>query len=261
MMKKRAMTLAEVLVALALIGVVAAVTLPNLMLNAQLTELESQFKKTFNELNQFAGYFQSETGMSVPFYTVHQGSSKKLAEQYATYIAKTTKVSNWVSGSTEDNPYQYHSLIDTMGAGLTGNLCDNTGYYTDGGGRVVAFDDPPLRGFNGPRVCVDINGAKKPNTWGIDVFSFLFTTDGSVIPEGMPHKHSNVTSTVYDREKEEGYAWKAGTILGEEYCYNNNYGQTCANYAALDVNPKNSRQSYWKDFIGKKQYLVPVADD
>ena len=49
-MRKRAFTLAEVLITLAIIGTIAAITLPSLMINTQTTELETRFKKTFADL-------------------------------------------------------------------------------------------------------------------------------------------------------------------------------------------------------------------
>lgn len=265
-MKKFGMTLAEVLVTLAIVGVVAAVSLPNLIVNAQVTELESHFRKTMNDLESFSKIFLQETSMSVPLYASTNGVAS-FYNEFPKYMAKSTKTSNWThaNSSTVAIPYQLKSLTDAMGASrsvdsLGSNndvsICDATGFIEDGNGRVFWFDDAPLRGFNGPRVCVDINGKKKPNTYGLDVFSFLFTTDGSIIPEGMYHKNSNVTAEVYNFDDQVGYAWKSGTATGEKNCYESVYGQTCAHYANLDINPRNSKQSYWKDFVGKKQYLT-----
>lgn len=260
MKKNFGFTLAEVLITLAVIGVIASVTLPTLLTNIQINELQTQFKRAYSDLNAFAGYFQAHNDMSASLYSSVYGAG--FHDEYAKYMAKTTKMTNTsVWGIANSNgqiasPYNYRSLTNAFGGAAVGGICDNSVYMMDGLGRIIFFDDPPARGYNGPRICVDINGVKKPNTWGIDVFSFLFTIDGSVIPEGEPHKYSKTyTEDQYDYEKGIGAAWQAQTTTGPTSCYNNSNGQTCAYYALQDKSPKNSNLTYWKDFIGKKQYL------
>lgn len=52
-MKKlfKGFTLAEVLITLGIIGVVAAMTIPTLMVNLRAEKLKSQFEKTYADLN------------------------------------------------------------------------------------------------------------------------------------------------------------------------------------------------------------------
>lgn len=54
MMKKNGFTLAEVLITLAIIGVVASLTLPSLMTNTQEQQSVTAFKKAMNTLNEVA---------------------------------------------------------------------------------------------------------------------------------------------------------------------------------------------------------------
>lgn len=58
-------TLAEVLITLGIIGVVAAITIPNLMTHLRNKKLESQFKKTYAELNIAARTFYAQEEASV----------------------------------------------------------------------------------------------------------------------------------------------------------------------------------------------------
>ena len=51
-MKKSGFTLAEVLITLGIIGVVAAMTIPNLIANTNGAKFRSQFKKSISTLNQ-----------------------------------------------------------------------------------------------------------------------------------------------------------------------------------------------------------------
>ncbi|RAI14912.1 MAG: hypothetical protein DKM22_05330, partial [Candidatus Melainabacteria bacterium] len=55
---KKGFTLVEVLLTLGIIGVVAAITIPNLVQNSQNRELVSGLKKTYNTLTN--GFKQSE---------------------------------------------------------------------------------------------------------------------------------------------------------------------------------------------------------
>lgn len=260
---KKAFTLAEVLITLAILGFVASVTLPALMTNVQLQELQTQFKRTFLDLNEFASYFQIEHNESVPKYIVNRNNEGKngselMRKEFVKYTANAAKVGTWTDASGRNGAemeYKYKTLTETLGSDASSSICDNSGFYIDGLGRIISFDDAPKAGYNGPRICVDINGVKKPNTYGIDVFTFLFTTDGMVIPEGKLHVSSNITPEAYNKETSQGWAWEAGTITGPENCYNSRFGQTCAYYAQKNENPKNPNEEYWKHFIGQKQYL------
>ena len=256
---KKAFTLAEVLITLAILGFVASVTLPALIANVQLQELQAQFKRTFLDLNEFASYFQIEHNETVPIYTARYGGTT-FYNEYKKYMMNTANISDtsvWnIANQGLESPFKYHSLTSSLGSDSTGGICDASVYMMDGLGRVIFFDDAPKKGYNGPRICVDINGVKKPNTWGIDVFSFLFTVDGKVIPEGKPHASSNhYNAEDADASKNIGAAWQAQTTTGAPSCYNHANGQTCAYYAQKNENPKNPNEEYWKHFIGQKQYL------
>ena len=54
MIGKKAFTLAEVLITLGIIGVVAAMSIPTLIANINSAKFSSQFKKSFATLNQAA---------------------------------------------------------------------------------------------------------------------------------------------------------------------------------------------------------------
>ena len=252
-MRKRAFTLAEVLITLAIIGTIAAITLPSLMMNTQTTELETRFKKTFADLEAFATYFRTQNDVSIPLYASLHGSPA-VRDEYLKYQAKASKTSNWTyaNAGSVAHDYKWYSLMDQRTT--VTSPCDVTGFLQDGGGRIVSFDDAPPRGYNGPRVCIDTNGNKGPNTFGLDVFSFLFTTEGSVIPSGENHA-SNHHFDEFDGDKSIGNAWQAYTTTGAQHCYNSASGLTCAYYALYNINPKNSSQKYWQDFVAKKQYL------
>ena len=72
----RAFILAEVLITLGIIGVVAAMTIPILNNHLRGKKLQSQFMKTYSELNQAARNFYAQTDMPFRDYqdSVYNGS-------------------------------------------------------------------------------------------------------------------------------------------------------------------------------------------
>ncbi|MBP3820883.1 type II secretion system protein [bacterium] len=110
MNKKFGFTLAEVLITLGIIGVVAAMTIPTLIANTNSAKFRSQFKKTLSTLNQAGLMAQAQ-------YDIDYG---------ATTAACTAAGENGVAGA-EDNP---DSKL-TFCAILNGTLAGATDYGTD----------------------------------------------------------------------------------------------------------------------------------
>ena len=253
---KLGFTLAEILITLGIIGVVAAMTIPTLIENTRNKELQVQLKKTYSELNQISMQFMNDHEQSISDFVAEDYLKNRNAKTFIAelnkYIKSITKYSDWSWVTKDDNDNT--TSVDAQPY-LTYNLkgskaimpCDASVYggtNMDIAGKYFSFDDPPKKGFNGPRICVDLNGPSKPNTFGIDIFSFLFTTDGHVIPEGQIHSDNDLNS---------GYA-EGGTLNvqeGKDYC--TSVRLTCAYYAINDKSPKGNG-TYWKDFIGKKLY-------
>ena len=190
---------------------------------------------------------------SIPDYSSEYGLNAMINE-LPKYVKGFSQFSDWTWDKKDENgnsgpsntPYPIYSLINGSKTRVHTN-CDVSGYRNDISGKYILFDDKPQAGFNGPRLCIDLNGDKRPNTLGVDIFSFLFTTDGHIIPEGTDHPDNN-----YGR----GFSSDAGTIKAESKYCNGTWGSNvlaCAYYALNDISPKGNG-TYWKDFIGKKQY-------
>lgn len=241
---RKGFTLAEALATLTILGFIAAVALPGLLSGKELVEHQAHLKKAYVELNDFASYFEADHSMTVPAWININGVAA-FYKEFGNYLATLSKTSDWVwnSDETVQKPYDFYAL---KGHFVQNWPCDSSGIYVDSLGRLISFDDAPKAKYNGPRVCIDTNGKNGPNTFGIDIFSFLFTVDGEVIPDGQEHPNN-----WYDGK---GFAWEAGAMKGASNCYNHNMGLNCAYYALNDISPKDSSKTYWKDYIGKKQY-------
>lgn len=253
-------TLAEVLITLGIIGVVAAITLPAVINETRNKELEVQFKKVYSELNQIAMLFKNEKGISMSewvnendVFGSSQGNASKFVPLIMQYYNGNRKFDDVVFSSKDEegNAKSIKYDIFTMnGKKLRIGPCDDSGFYYDVAGRVFSFVGDGVRaGDDGPVVCVDINGIKKPNKYGFDLHIFYFTTDGYVLPMGQPHKDNPASTTVQDGTSNNFF------VTGPNYCKSSSSvtnQAACAYYALQDKNPQ-GEGNYWQDFLGSNR--------
>ncbi len=267
---KAAFTLAEVLITLGIIGVVAAMTLPSVINKTRNKELHTAFLKTYSELNQIAELFVADNGVSVAEYAIGKagngsadtpnGITKEFSNKIFSYYKGARSLSN--SMGTDDGSgnfiawYSMHTLNNrefSGGANSSGRnssfLCDNTAFKNNLSGALFILNDVPKPGQNGPVMCVDINGKKGPNRYGIDYFMFIFTVDGHVIPVGQKHKNNPSVCN-----SSSGSCGNFNNV-GAEYCSNTasdiSKNTSCAYYALTDTHPTKAGKNYWQDFLGE----------
>lgn len=245
-MRRNAFTMSEVLVTLGIIGVVASLTLPTIVQGIQGRELYGRLRTTYSELNQVSQRFYAEN--EIPF---SEWASRKSVDEYAKEFMSYYKGSRRVSSYTYADgnaavsgkmPY----VIRNMGGIRSSTIiCDDGGFWNDASGKLYFFNNPPNPGENGPVFCVDINGMKKPNTWGKDIFVFQFTQDGLVIPMGQEHKFNPI-------ENKKGWETQfffKGPERCSPYATHPELDVACAYYALQNVSPKSSNKTYWGDFV------------
>lgn len=175
---KAGFTLAEVLITLGIIGVVAAITIPGLINAYKAQQLRAQFNKSYSVVQQAFKLMESDdvdTNMRNytrnPFYLTFQ---KYLSQ--STICSGPTTVANKVP----DGCYEYKVYDQTDGYKYLNS--DNfvaDGTYNNGelmlpDGTLIFFDDSPEKeGWKGVLIFIDINGCKKgPNRLGYDFFAF-----------------------------------------------------------------------------------------
>ena len=173
-------TLAEVLITLGIIGVVAAMTIPNLIANYKAHRLSSQFLESYSIIQQVFKQMESdEVSLSPSDYGVGQYYKTFMKYLQAPYDCG-------LGGSIGENNKNFK-----------GKPCYNTsgrysdvGYKTFDGSKTAAnqalLDDGQIALQNGSLllfenniieqrvyVSVDLNGYNnKPNRWGYDLFTF-----------------------------------------------------------------------------------------
>ena len=176
-----AFTLAEVLITLGIIGVVAALTIPNLIHTYNSIVLKSQLKKTYSVLSGAINMMYAQTGIPV--------TPKNYTEYHTFYkdFMKYVKVAK-DCGFNQCAPVSYDK-IDTgtlegyQNFTFTADMQSN--YFDDGqlilqDGTFLLFEDY----LDLILISADINGINKgPNALGHDLFTFELL-DNKLVPSG-----------------------------------------------------------------------------
>lgn len=188
MKKKNAFSLAEIVVTIAVLGVIAAITVPSLQADARKKAQAAQIKKVYSELNQAVNLFTSDNGTIKMYrasaFTDQESFEEKFVKKYLNVVKVCPK------GDSKD------CFSDEIKA--VSNLYPS--YLLDNGVALqfqVAF--PATRSTLRSPIIVDINGPNKPNKTGRDVFAFAFDyNNGNVYSYLAPSTCQNATCSADD---------------------------------------------------------------
>lgn len=196
-------TLAEVLITLGIISIVAALTMPTLISKYRQIVLKNQYKKIYSTLYQAYNKSIYDIGGMTDCYHVDintglQGnwSDKNVCKDFREAIEKNLKIVQICKTKGSDNGCllkdQYKGL-DTLitdnpdyteeelqnnnknCGGLNKNTINNKNlvYVLNDGSIVISYlaDTVPIS------MLIDVNGQKGPNKWGHDLFKLSFVKD------------------------------------------------------------------------------------
>ena len=162
MMKKNGFTLAEVLITLAIIGVVATLTLPALMTNTQEQQSRTALKKGINTLTEAAQMNQAIDGFDYATFSTTSTNNDDTLSLYA-LLSKRTTMDYQTSGTTSNaaklvnNGASNYVVFFRDGAAL---VFPNTEAATTGN----TVSNPAADGLPyGIQAVYDTNGKKGPN--------------------------------------------------------------------------------------------------
>ncbi len=216
-MNKQGFTMAEILLSLTIIGVVAAITLPSLTGNINERTWNTQRKALYARFSQAIALMPSLNG----YGTLEEGDPNNIAETFITAgLAKVLKINNicnhehltdcgipskiTTTGNSVYNGFPetlgaYNSLYLSTSVEGTISLIDSkaAAFETQNGESIVVFYNPQCRYDNSNStttnmfaqymICAnfvfDLNGNKGPNTFGKDMgaITVLYPTDSSVV--------------------------------------------------------------------------------
>lgn len=202
----KAFTLAEVLITLGIIGVVAGMTIPVLMNNIQDAQLKEALKKDISVISQATQKMSSDNGGTLKGLFVNDGTANGYnVSPYSNYLSFVKLCSNNVDTNgcwhADGKWYNYSGNAPTL-TGVAGFYWDNgalilkdgTLMLIGGGGSAtcqggwVAYENSGTHNWaNGnPLDCnvvwVDVNGFKPPNKTGKDIFALSIREPGIVYP-------------------------------------------------------------------------------
>lgn len=207
--KKQAFTLAEVLITLAIIGVIAALTIPTVVRNYQKHQTVVRLKKTYSALANTTNLAIAQNG-PITGWEVENNKSDEFADKY---LIPYLKVSKRCYSTESGCPSGYTRLDGAPGTYLNSNA---KFFLADGAFIVVAaFVKTQDDYLMGARVIIDTNGDKKPNIMGRDVFFFTYYLNGSenlrgkFIPYGNQQSKRESIKTSNCSKDNDGYGCAA----------------------------------------------------
>ncbi len=184
--KKIGFTLAEILITLGIIGIIAAMTLPSLINKINDTKNSTILKEDFAILQQMMLMANDKGAIGNIAKGNDLNEMKKWFETYFMPNIKTTNVcyNEWGCWSKD--------VKESTGRRYTSNIA--CGFlsisFVLNNGSFVCMDDNggSLYGVNNANgtilLLVDVNGEKQPNTIGKDIFAMVFRGD-ELVPGGQ----------------------------------------------------------------------------
>ena len=184
---KKGFTLAEVLITLGVIGVVAALTLPSLIANHQKKVTITRLKKAYTVLSQ--GLIQSQL-VNGNYDTWPVGQDVVVDDYFNTYFKpfyNGIKICETATDCGYKARYPWNNLSgEQIGWGLFSDDTRILFVLNDGTVVFIPVSHPDPSGdpffLNYLLVYVDVNGALSPNVLGHDVFLYQMDSKNTLRP-------------------------------------------------------------------------------
>lgn len=244
MILKKAFTLAEVLITLGIIGIIAAMTLPSLINKIHNKEHEARFKTAYSLAYQAVQLMGNED-----------------PQLWQTYCAKN---SNSVVASNRDNDFSF--IRDFSKQFQTLNLYDknssylkklgykDNNFYRPGKGKNTFNPDSHNNGAfiakNGMIVyssgcwwansldfVIDTNGHKGPNKFGYDLFYFQIAKNNQLLPSSINTSFGSIASQEVI----------CCDFRNDTCTIRPDNGSACSRFALMDTFPNDESKLYWKN--------------
>lgn len=178
--KAAAFTLAEVLITLAIIGVVAALTLPGLIQKYEEKATVTKVQKIYSVLTNAYNLAKLEYGEATEWGLSHKSEdAETLLDIFSKYINhnKVCHIGD-KTGCFPDVLYKNFNGTHTM------LFTAERTYMQISDGTLIMFNTTATEGELLAQFYVDINGFKGPNQRGYDFFYFYLWTDDAIRPGG-----------------------------------------------------------------------------
>ena len=235
--KEAAFTLAEVLITLGIIGVVAALTLPSVINKYRSFVLEQQFKKSYSNLSQTIINMKRDSGLeylrdNYVHYAPNSGYDSTLVrafyDSFDSHIAPVDKLK------------KIYPVTNYSGTGTSA-----TDYGGDWPRAIFILKDGSSVGRQVNNGClrfwIDTNGPyKKPNRYGFDIFELRVCDNTDALKPVKAYKN-NYTDEELEKEEFPDIAGAPCTKKSKQLLN----GIGCSWYALNNINPDDESKKYW----------------
>ena len=232
---KSGFTLAEVLITLGIVGIVAAMTLPALVQKNNAKVLETSLKKAYSNASQAYMLTKSQLGIdniheTYTYYDAEKGYI--YANEFKDTFYKNLKVVKKISFY----PYKNYNGSRNITTNIGADYPEAVNILPDGSSIGVIIVADGINGGKNIWISFDTNGPyKKPNRYGHDIFKFMIDASDKLIPV----KNIKVSDGV-DIEVNE-LAGRPCSIKNKQL----SNGAGCSWYAINDINPYDETKTYW----------------
>lgn len=229
-MSKKAFTLAEVLITLAIVGTVAALTVPTLMAEIQKPQGVASLKKAYNDLSQAMQLIKNDNNGIIDFSIAANDNDHNYLMNVFAQKMNFSRTCN--KGTVAGNCWNNMASVKNLNGGTFAadpswyagaNL--NSGVYfmffmvskTCNNNKFI------LKGQNIEcgEILVDINGPKSPNQAGRDIFLLRVTKNGIFAADTIMNEAITDPENIYNVGCNKSYSdgWSgyrcAGKIITE----------------------------------------------
>ena len=179
--RKTAFTLAEVLITLGIIAIVAALTLPALIENYKKQIIISKLNKVYSTISQAYASAKNENGELQDWKLVNYQESENDDEDILYYLLPYLKVQRFC-GKSEKGCFP-NVAYGSIGSTAFGVNIDSSKWYSNAilaDGAIISSITFKSNG----QIRVDVNGSNPPNIYVVDLFSFLVLPE-KIVPFGV----------------------------------------------------------------------------
>lgn len=224
-------SLAELLIALAIVGIIAAVTIPGVVTNYNQKAMLTQLQKNYVELQETLLMLKTENyHKGLEGSILNKKNTKTVEETAGKFLKDYYKVTQ--DCGTDTQPCFAEQYADINSVTYTDFSCDGYSVNVASGAAIciipasifsaISIDPSTLQPSkvetkNPVVVYLDVNGAKGPNIGGRDMFTFNIYNDYS-IDEVEVNKSDSESSTSPEDERNDLY---------NNNCLTSNVGKGC----------------------------------
>lgn len=236
MFRLKAFTMAEILITLGIIGIIAAMTLPTIIEKQDEKANVTSLLKFASTISQAVNKYKADTECTSKLSDCLTGNSDAVCSNFDP-IAKNMKIiSSAKRGNNTDDiswlpdkAYNYYGEEQSGSYGGISKVTFGDCAYALADGIIFSLDINPTN-FD---LIVDVNGKKRPNRVGRDIFFFTLGGDANFNGTNTGWGNSGLTKDVYPYPLGNSYNTFKGTCKVTMKCNPTNLDPTKNNGASL----------------------------